>query len=188
MRKAVGGFITSRGEVVSSRKAIQASFLSRKLGLKDTTLEYQRAQQTRSQEQIEKAKDDLRIGRNLPNNYKHAGFLWGAITNKYFAVILRPLPDNDKDYCDWLRDKTSWFYNPDRDSKANTGDETVGINLEIATTELSVNDIKQYKFMLYLGPKNKTLFDKNQLYNELGFIQTIDFIARWAGWPRRPRR
>jgi YidC/Oxa1 family membrane protein insertase len=34
---------------------------------------------------------------------------------------------------------------------------------------------KEYKFLLYLGPKDKSLFDKNQTYKELGFIHAIDF-------------
>lgn len=35
---------------------------------------------------------------------------------------------------------------------------------------------RQYDFLLYLGPKDKGLFDKNPLYKNLGFLHTIDFM------------
>ena len=35
-----------------------------------------------------------------------ANFLWAAAVNKYFAAILVPLPDEGKEYCDWVTDKT----------------------------------------------------------------------------------
>ncbi|GAI31769.1 unnamed protein product, partial [marine sediment metagenome] len=181
MRKVVGGFITSEGGVVSSRKEIHSSFLSRKLGLKDATLKYQKALQTRSRTQIEQAKEDLRIGHNLPSRHSSARSLWVAATNKYFAAILRPVPAKGKGHCDWVKDKTGRYYNPDGDQKGNTGDETVGVNLEITPTTLTpsgqADSTRAYKFQLYLGPKDKSLFDKNEMYRKLGFAQTIDFLA-----------
>jgi YidC/Oxa1 family membrane protein insertase len=173
-RKIVGGFITPEGEVVSSRKNVASSFLSRNLGLKDATDKYLRAQ---SKEDKEKAEEFLRI----THTQGGTGFLWAAITNKYFAAILRPVPDAGKDYCDWVKDKTGWYYNPDGDKHGDSGDETIGVNLEIAPTTLTpkgqAESVKTYNFQLYLGPKDKGLFDKNQLYSRLGFFQTIDFIS-----------
>ncbi len=104
-------------------------------------------------------------------------FLWAAAVNKYFAAIAVPLPENGKDYCDWIISKTGQFYNPDGDSKNNSGDETVGVNLAIAPTTLDANSSKTYSFQLYFGPKNKSLFDKNERYRELGFVQTISFTT-----------
>ena len=173
-RKIVGGFITSEAEVVSSRKDIYTSFLSRKLGLKDATRKYLQA---KSKEDREQAEEFLRI------THKQGGarFLWAATINKYFAVILRPVPDASKDYCDWVADKTGRFYNPDGDDRGDTGDETVGIDLKIASSELAAagqaDSTKTYNFQLYLGPKDKSLFDKNDMYRKLGFVQTIDFLA-----------
>ena len=179
MRKVVGGFVTSEAEVVSSRKDIQTTFLRRKLGLKDATLEYQNALQTRSQARIEEAKRNLRIGHNLPARHKQAHFLWAATTNKYFAAILRAVPDKGKNFCDWVRDKTGRYYNPD--GIVDTGDETIGLDLKIASSTLApagqLGGTRTYKFQLYLGPKDKTLFDKNELYHKLGFVETIDFMA-----------
>ncbi len=173
MRKVVGGFLTSEAEIVSSQKGIQTSFLSRKLGLKDATLKYQQAQNKQLREEAE---------RHLRISHERVGFhfLWAATTNKYFAAILRPVPNEGKDYCDWVKDKKGWFYNPDGDSKANSGDETIGLDLKIASRTLAeageANSKKTYKFQLYLGPKDKSLFDKTELYHKLGFVHTITFM------------
>jgi len=171
MRKVVGGFATAEGEIVSSRKEILTPFFKRKVGLKDATLEYQRAQNKKQ------AREHLRISPEQGGVH----FLWAAVTNKYFAAILRPVPDEGKVYCDWVKDKTGWFYNPDGDKRGDTGDETVGLNLEIAPSTLAAanqaGSTKTYNFQLYLGPKDKSLFDKNEQYRNLGFVQTIDFMA-----------
>lgn len=120
-----------------------------------------------------------------------AEFLWAAVVNKYFAAILVPVPGKGKDFCDWVTDKTGRFYNPD--DQLNTGDETVGVELKIVPSQLAAagspaealakagqadsNSTKTYNFQLYLGPKDKSLFDKNELYSKLGFFHTIDFMS-----------
>jgi len=107
-------------------------------------------------------------------------FLWAAAVNKYFSAIVVPLPDDNKNYCDWVTNRTGQLYNPDRDSKTNSGDEMLGVDLEVASSTLAArdqaNDSKTYKFQFYLGPKDKSLFDKNERYSELGFVQTITFM------------
>ncbi|MHC4293057.1 MAG: YidC/Oxa1 family insertase periplasmic-domain containing protein, partial [Planctomycetota bacterium] len=118
---------------------------------------------------LNKAKtiDDTRLQKNSNP------FLWAAVTNKYFAAIL------DNSAKTWIADKRGRFYNPDRDANKKTGDETLGLDLNIATTELAAESLtgssKEYKFLLYLGPKDKSLFDKNETYKKLGFIHAIDF-------------
>ncbi|MDD5063620.1 MAG: YidC/Oxa1 family insertase periplasmic-domain containing protein [Phycisphaerae bacterium] len=110
-----------------------------------------------------------------------ADFLWTAAVNKYFAAILVPMPDKDKNFCDWVTDKAGRFYNPD--GQPDTGDETVGVELKIAPSQLAAagspdsNSTKTYSFQLYLGPKDKSFFDKNDMYRNLGFVQTIDFMS-----------
>ena len=179
MRKVVGGFITSEAEVVSSRKSISATFFSKKAGLKKSSIEYQEA--LRTGVNINEAKKNIEIGRNLSGNRSSARFLWLATTNKYFAAILRPVPAEGQDFCDWIKSKTSWYYNPDGDSKGNTGDETIGAQFEIDSVTLAptgqAGSAKTYNFQLYLGPKDKDLFYKNELYRGLGFVQTIDFMT-----------
>jgi len=108
-------------------------------------------------------------------------FLWAAAVNKYFAAILVPLPDKEQNFCKWIAAKTGQFYNPDGDVEAKSGDETLGVNLETKPVNLSPagssDSNKSYNFLLYLGPKDKSLFDKNELYKKLAFFQTIDFLA-----------
>jgi len=179
-RKVVGAFLTSDGQIVSSRHSISGQFLSRKSGLKNATIEYERAVRGGDKAQIAAARENLRIGSNLADRYRQSNFLWAAVTNKYFASILVPQPDEGKNYCDWIADKTAWYYNPDGDQRGNTGDETVGLDLQIAPVTLDKagqqGASKTYSFQLYIGPKDRDLFQKNPQYKKLGFIQAIDFM------------
>jgi len=147
-KKVVAGFRDSQDQVTSAR--LDAKKLSRAKSL-----------------------DDRRLTK------AGADFLWAAVVNKYFAAILVPVPDEGKNFCDWVMDKEGWFYNPD--GYPDTGDETVGVELKIASSQLAAvgqaDSTKTYNFQLYLGPKDKSLFDKNELYRKLGFVQTIDFMA-----------
>jgi len=183
MRKVVGGFATSEGDIVSASQGMLSSFFGKfrgELGLKDATAQYQQALRSGNQEQIKDTKENLRIGHNLPDRHRQAHFLWAAVTNKYFTAILRPVPDEGQNYCDWVSDRTGTFYNPDGDERGDTGDETVGFNLKITSSILAPvgqpGSAKTYNFQLYLGPKDITLFKKNALYQKLGFLHTIDFM------------
>jgi len=175
MRRVIGGFVASQGQIVSSENAIITSFgnsirkkigAENKMGLKDATRMNSR--------------ENLIIGNTLPDSYRSADFLWAAITNKYFAAIVRPVPEEGK-RCDWVAQKLGRFYNPDGDERGISGDESIGIDLEIATNSLDpagqTNSTKEYKFQLYLGPKDRDLFYKNQLYKTLGFAHTITFTS-----------
>ena len=103
--------------------------------------------------------------------------LWVAAVNKYFAAILVPAPDQNKNYCDWVADRTGRFYDPDGDPKTDSGTETLGVDLKTGTSTLDAQASKTYRFELYVGPKDKSFFDKNELYRNLGFVQTIDFMG-----------
>jgi len=100
----------------------------------------------------------------------NAGFLWAAITCKYFAAIVIPTPDANTNFCNWITDKSGWCANPD-------GEETVGIKLKTTAVTLAPAGIKTFNFKLFLGPKDKTLFDKVPMYKNLSFVQTMDFMA-----------
>jgi YidC/Oxa1 family membrane protein insertase len=108
---------------------------------------------------------------------RNAGFIWAAITNKYFAAIVIPTPDPNMNFCNWVADKLGWFSNPDGDPAQDSGDETIGIDLKTTSFTLAPTGSKTLGFQLFLGPKDKSVFDKNQLYKELAFVQTIDFMA-----------
>lgn len=117
--------------------------------------------------------------RNL--TYPGGNFIWIAAVNKYFAAIVVPQPNEGQDYCDWIISKTGRFYNPDQDNKADSGDEMLGMDLTAATSTLAANgqadSSKAYNFQLYIGPKDKSLFDKNEMYRKLRFLLTIDFMG-----------
>lgn len=184
MRNVIGGFLTEDGQVTSSRKDLMIGFpmslFTSNVGLRDTTRNYETALRTGSQAEIENARRDLQIERNLPDAQKQLPFLWAATSNKYFTGVLRPVPDDGEEYCDWVTEKTCWYYNPDADKRGDTGDETVGVDLKIGSSNLPLiiepNSAKEYNFQLYLGPKNKDLFRKNELYKKLGFVHTITFM------------
>ncbi|OHB63419.1 MAG: hypothetical protein A2Y77_18470 [Planctomycetes bacterium RBG_13_62_9] len=147
MRKVVAAFRDPDGQVISSRLDM------RKLA-KATTLQQRTL---------------------LPRN-PQATFLWAAAVNKYFAAIVVPEPNEPQGYVSW-----GMQYNPDGDRRSNTGDETVGLALSSLATELGPagqpDSTRTYSFQVYLGPKDKSRFDRNPLYKQLGFVQTIDFMA-----------
>ncbi len=147
MRKALACFKNSKGEFTTARKEIR--------GLNG------------------KPREERKLIHDADK------FIWVSLTNKYFAAILVPQPDTDKEYCDWIADKLGNYYNPN--GIKNDGDETLGIEIEIASNILEPVSLpgstKSYNFSLYLGPKDKTFFDKNEQYDKLGFVHSIDFKA-----------
>jgi YidC/Oxa1 family membrane protein insertase len=150
MPKGVGAFKDSKNQIVSPR--LEARTLL-------------------------KAKDAG--SRLLRTKEADARMLWVGISDKYFAAILVPQPDANQPFCDWVRFTSGLFFNPDADDRADSGDETVGLDLQIKPVTLEPagdpNSTKTYRFQLYLGPKDKTLFDKDPQFRDLGFIQVIDF-------------
>jgi YidC/Oxa1 family membrane protein insertase len=107
---------------------------------------------------------------------RNAGFLWAAITNKYFAAIVVPMPDANMNFCNWITDRLGWSSNLD---ESQAGD--IGIDLKTATITLAPagqsKSSRNLSFLLFIGPKDKILFDKNKLYKDMAFVQTIDFMA-----------
>ncbi len=149
MRKVVAGFRNSQGQISSVRLD------AKKLG-KAKTIDKRRL---------------IKPG---------ADFLWAAVANKYFAAILVPLPDKGESVCHWIADKRGQLYNHG-DDRAGAGNEAIGVDLRIASSQLAAagqaDSTRTYNFRLYLGPKDKNLFDKNELYRSLGFVETIDFMV-----------
>jgi YidC/Oxa1 family membrane protein insertase len=148
MRKVVSGRANEKGEVSSERLAINKF-------------------------------DGKKQHHEKPFKKNDGNFLWTAVTNKYFAAILIPVPDGDDAYCNWISKKTGRLYNPD--SRKNSGDEEIASGLNVSSATLAGTNEpgseKTYKFQLYIGPKDKSLFDKNEQYKRLGFVQTIDFMS-----------
>jgi YidC/Oxa1 family membrane protein insertase len=147
MRKVVGGFRNPNGEIKPTRLEI-------------------------GKFEGKKAFDEKRLEGT-------GNFLWAAVVNKYFAAILVPVPEEGQEYCNWLRVRSGRFYNPD--ARKNSGDENIGVYLGIVPTSLApagqVGSMKTYDFQVYLGPKDKSLFDKDEQYRKLGFVHAIDFLG-----------
>jgi len=162
------------GPVGIGREAVRTDMRMVVAGFRDTQGQITSARLDTKKLRKAKTIDDRRLTK------AGANFLWAAAVNKYFAAILVPVPDKDKDYSDWVTDKTGRFYNPDGDIQADTGDETIGVDLKIASNTLApvgqAGSSRIYNFQLYLGPKDKSLFDKNELYRKLRFVQTITFM------------
>jgi len=120
--------------------------------------------------QLQKAKsiDEQRI------NKAGANFLWAALTNKYFTAIMVPVPDAGKQFCDWIIDRLGAFY------LTETGSGSMGVNFKIAANTFAPagqqGSSKTYNFRIYLGPKDKRIFDNNEYYRDSGFVHTISFM------------
>jgi YidC/Oxa1 family membrane protein insertase len=131
----------------------------------------------RDAKSLSKAKklEDLQLN----ENEKNYDFLWAATVNKYFALILKPVPQEVNDSCNWVSDRTGWFIDPD--GKFDSRDESIGLNLKIKSFTFAPagqpEATKKYNFQLYIGPKDKSLFDKNELYRKSFFVETIDFMS-----------
>jgi len=115
--------------------------------------------------------------------HKKAGahFIWAAMTNKYFAAILRPVPQENEQWPENIKLGPAQYYDPGLADKRPDGDENSSFSLKTTEIELAqagqVNSEKTFKFQLYLGPKDKEIFDKDDLYRKLGYFHTIDFLA-----------
>jgi hypothetical protein len=186
MRKILGGFEVrdSQGQIESVKRDRKTFIKARKnlakarknvdIAQYNLTRAKEDPDKAAAQEDLAKAKQELATEiRNRQLTKSGADFLWAAAVNKYFAAIAVPLADEGKDYCDWLKERKDQFYNPDGDAKADSGDETLGLDLGIAPTTLGAtgqaDSSRTYRFQIYLGPKDKSLFDKNEQYNRLGF-------------------
>ncbi len=165
-----GGF--GREAFRQEMRKVKAGFRERVPGKKDRIVS------------VELGKKDLSKAtgvkeRELKTETTGPEFLWAACVNKYFAGIVVPLAEEGEAYCDWMPDRLGTYYNPDGDEKNNSGDEMLGLNLGTAPHVLAAmgedGSSKTYKFQVYVGPKDKSLFDKNEEYKALGFVHTIDF-------------
>lgn len=115
-----------------------------------------------------KTADQLLLEKNNDN------FLWAGISNKYFASVIVPSAGEGANFCEWLAEKQAVYYDPDGEEK--TKDETVGVDFKVLPYTLEAGQTKQYAFKMFFGPKDKRLFDADERYRELGFVNVIDFM------------
>ena len=151
MRKIVAAFRTSQGQVTSVRLDVKA---------------------------LSKAATPEK--RSLNPRSADSAFLWAAAVNRYFATIVVPTPADPNGHVDWIGGKWGTFY----DLNGGRGDPVHStIGLQLSSTVVTLHPAGQpasagsFPFSVYLGPKDKSLFDKSALYRRLGFVQTIDFMG-----------
>jgi YidC/Oxa1 family membrane protein insertase len=102
-------------------------------------------------------------------------FQWTALVNKYFAAIVVPEFSLDPNAAPWLRNPVANYLltptpeEPDRN--------TLGLSLTTQAVNLAAKTRQDYRFQIFLGPKDKGLFDKIPFYDQLGFAYVIDFIG-----------
>ncbi|MCF7955370.1 MAG: membrane protein insertase YidC, partial [Phycisphaerae bacterium] len=154
MRAVVSGFLV--GETVESSKRDQRKLYSAmKPGAKSS------------------AKEKLDL--SLKNN--KGKFLWSAITNKYFAAIVRPVPNEGEEFStDVILGKGQYFDPISFEAKPD-GDEDISFGMTISSGEIAAGASVSYDFQVFVGPKIKDLFEDNPIYKKLGYIQTVSFMA-----------
>jgi YidC/Oxa1 family membrane protein insertase len=119
---------------------------------------------------------------------KKAGpqFIWAAATNKYFAAIMRPVPEGNSPAPGYIATVTAEAANFTSGQKlaANSNfeaDDTTAVQVQTGPQTLaaagSPASRQTYDFQVYLGPKDKDLFESNPLYQQLGYYHTIEFSA-----------
>ncbi|HBG28446.1 MAG: hypothetical protein A2Y10_10895 [Planctomycetes bacterium GWF2_41_51] len=101
-------------------------------------------------------------------------FLWASIEDKYFTSIIRPVPADANIYSNWIGDKYAISFDPDVMVK---DDENIGILFETQNAYIAAGQEVTFKYQVYIGPKDKELFNSVPLYRQLGFIKTIEFQA-----------
>jgi YidC/Oxa1 family membrane protein insertase len=100
---------------------------------------------------------------------------WSALTNKYFAAIIRSLPTERAD-SPWLQFGNA-LYNPSLTEAADDHSCSFVMASEpiLLGAAGSADAAKTYSLAMYLGPKDKQVFEDNETYKGLQFFQTIDF-------------
>jgi YidC/Oxa1 family membrane protein insertase len=111
--------------------------------------------------------------------HKDAHFLWAAVTNKYFTAILRPVPEGNDNWPKDVRMGPAEYYDTELAAK-KPGDDANN-SFSVRTTDLTLapagtsEATKTLEFQLYLGPKDRDIFNDTPLYKRLSYFHAIDF-------------
>jgi len=121
-------------------------------------------------------KDITKGGGKVEMFHKNAEykFLWSAVSDKYFTSIIRPVPADNNLHSSWAGKNYAVSFDPDIYVKDN---ENIGVMLNTQTASIAAGKEITYKYQIYIGPKDKNLFNSVPLYKQLGFIHIIDFQA-----------
>ena len=106
--------------------------------------------------------------------------LWIASVNKYFSAIVIPMPQGDSEVCDWIRFGKAQYFAPGLWSNPKqefNKDENSSYALQVKDFDLAGRQSRTFDFRIYLGSKDKPLFEDNDFYSSLGLVNVIDFQA-----------
>jgi YidC/Oxa1 family membrane protein insertase len=95
--------------------------------------------------------------------------------NKYFAAVAVPVVEGGAKTANWLIGRDGLFFNPD--AKKSSEDEEIAVSYQTKIEDILAGEKKQYRFELFIGPKDKRLFDKDEYFTAMGFVHTIDFMG-----------
>ena len=104
--------------------------------------------------------------------------LWTATTNKYFAAIVRPIQSEKQDASGLNFTRALYYPAPTEDDKdkdlqnCSYSMTTLPVTLAAAGQESAE---QTYSLQMYVGPKDKNIFKKNETYRSLQYFKTIDF-------------
>ncbi len=111
----------------------------------------------------------------LAHRSSEADFVWAAVTNKYFTAIVRPVPVEGQERA-WLQFGGVQYYPaPGQNEDEHNG--SFGMTSEVAALAAAGQEgsVQSCSLQMYLGPKDKKIFEKNDTYRSLKYFQTIDF-------------
>ena len=112
-------------------------------------------------------------------------FLWSAVSNKYFTGILRPVPATGAELPAFV--SAAQTFAVDTAAPANIASKdplsttSLALRYRVIPTSLESagkpGSSQSNSFQLYLGPKDKDIFEASPLYTQLGYYHAIDFNA-----------
>jgi YidC/Oxa1 family membrane protein insertase len=112
-------------------------------------------------------------GKNTEN-----ALLWSALTNKYFAAIVRPVTTETQS-SPWLKFSQAQYYPAptlrDDDKDLQNGSFSMTSQPIILAATGQENAQQSFSLEMYVGPKDKKVFKKNAIYHSLQYFKTIDF-------------
>ncbi len=103
-------------------------------------------------------------------------FTWAAITNKYFTAIMHPLGGESIASPDDIVIQRAQYFDADP-GRSVSDEENLSFSMKIMTGELSAQDKNSYDFSIYIGPKDRDIFGKNENYKKLQYYHTIHFLG-----------
>ncbi|MCD6175422.1 MAG: YidC/Oxa1 family insertase periplasmic-domain containing protein [Planctomycetes bacterium] len=163
------GGMTREGVRQDARK-IKAAYKSGETGVAVEALDVAAMQKKLKKNDM----DAFKIkGKNAEND-----LAWSALTNKYFAAIVRPIPIETQD-APWLKFEKAQYYpaptQSDDDKDLQNGSFSMTSQPITLASAGQDNAQQSFSLQMYVGPKDKKVFKKNAIYHSLQYFKTIDF-------------